>query len=53
MKTGKMNGVYKSPIEVPVPKSSGYPNNVPNTQTVKIRGTGAATKGTKFSGRNG
>jgi hypothetical protein len=24
---------------------NGYPNNVPNTQTQKTRGTGAATKG--------
>jgi hypothetical protein len=28
---------------------NGYPNNVPNTQTVKTRGTGCATKGTKSS----
>ena len=28
---------------------NGYPNNVPNTQTVKTRGTGAATKGTHSS----
>ena len=28
---------------------NGYPNNVPNTQTVKIRGTGAATRGTNSS----
>ena len=28
---------------------NGYPNNVPNTQTVKTRGTGAATKGTNSS----
>jgi|TARA_R110000824_G_C14924895_1_gene648108 hypothetical protein len=48
-KTGKMNGIYKSPMEVPVPKTSGYPNNINNTQTVKTRGTGAATKGTNSS----
>ena len=29
------------------------PNNVPNTQTVKIRGTGAATKGTGASKKMG
>ena len=29
-----------------VPNNCGYPNKVANTQTVKTRGTGAATKGT-------
>jgi len=29
--------------------NNGYPNNVANTQTVKTRGTGAATKGTHSS----
>lgn len=43
---------YKQPKPVPVPKGSGYPNNVANTQTKKIRGTGAATKGTKYSGKS-
>ena len=28
---------------------NGYPNNIPNTQTVKTRGTGAATRGTNSS----
>ena len=51
MKTGKMEGIYKSPVKIPTPKSSGYPNDIKNTQTVKIKGTGAATKGTHFSGR--
>lgn len=38
------------PKKVPlVPNNNGYPNNVPNTQTVKTRGTGAATKGTHSS----
>ena len=32
-----------------VPNNDAYPNNVPNTQTVKTRGTGAATKGTNSS----
>lgn len=32
---------------------SGYPNKVANTQTVKIRGTGAATKGTNASKKMG
>lgn len=40
---------YKQPQKVPVPNTSGYPNNVANTQTKKIRGTGAATKGTGYS----
>ena len=28
---------------------NGYPNNIPSTQTVKTRGTGCATRGTKSS----
>ena len=40
---------HNMPKPVPVPHTSGYPNNVPNTQTVKTRGTGAATKGNKSS----
>lgn len=36
-----------------VPNNNGYPNNVPNTQTVKTRGTGAATKGDKSSKKLG
>jgi hypothetical protein len=44
----------KQPKQVPiVPNNSGYPNNVPNTQTVKTRGTGAATKGTHSSKKLG
>ena len=40
----------KMPTPVPVKDTNnGYPNNVPNTQTVKTRGTGAATKGTNSS----
>tara|TARA_R100000963_G_C4604725_1_gene77195 strand:- start:486 stop:656 length:171 start_codon:yes stop_codon:yes gene_type:complete len=50
-KNGKYNGIYKSPKEVPSPTTSGYPNNIPNTQTVKTRGSGAATKGTNSSTR--
>jgi len=38
---------------VPVPKSSGYPNNIASTKTVKIRGTGAQTKATKCSKKLG
>jgi hypothetical protein len=44
----------KMPIPVPVKDTkNGYPNNVPNTQTVKTRGTGAATKGTNSSKKLG
>jgi hypothetical protein len=44
----------KMPTPVPVKDTkNGYPNNVPNTQTVKTRGTGAATKGRKISGKMG
>jgi hypothetical protein len=44
-------GMKNTPAtQVPiVPNNNGYPNNVPNTQTVKTRGTGAATKGTHSS----
>lgn len=35
--------------DIPVPNIAGYPNKVVNTQTVKTRGTGAATKGTNSS----
>ena len=38
---------------VPIPKSSGYPNNIASTQTVKVRGTGAQTKATKCSKKLG
>lgn len=40
---------YKQTEKTPVPNTAGYPNNVANTQTKKIRGTGAATKGTGYS----
>jgi hypothetical protein len=33
--------------------NNGYPNNIPNTQTQKTRGTGAATKGTGHSKKMG
>lgn len=39
--------------DVPVPNIAGYPNNVPNTQTVQTRGGGAATRGTKSSKKLG
>jgi hypothetical protein len=44
---------YKQPQSVPINGNSGYPNNVANTQTLKIRGTGAATKGTHSSKKMG
>lgn len=34
---------------VPPKLETGYPENVPKTQTKKTKGTGAATKGTKHS----
>jgi len=45
--------MYNQPKPIPVPNTSGYPNNVPNTQTQKTRGTGAATKGTGNSKKMG
>lgn len=44
---------YSGVKSVPVPEGNGYPNDVANTQTVKTRGTGAATKGTKSSAKLG
>ena len=41
--------VLKKPKAVPVPTTSGYPNNIPNTQRKRMKGAGAATKGTGFS----
>ena len=42
-----------TPTPVPIQPCAGYPNNIPNTQTVKTRGTGAATKGTNSSKKLG
>lgn len=47
------SGTTKQPKKVPVPKDNGYPNAVANTQTMKTRGSGAATKGNKSSTRMG
>jgi hypothetical protein len=44
---------YRQPKPVTINGNSGYPNNVANTQTQKIRGTGAATKGTNSSKKMG
>ena len=46
-------GKYSQPKVYPVTPSAGYPNEVPNTQTLKTRGTGAATKGTNSSTKMG
>jgi hypothetical protein len=40
---------YRQPKSVPVPDTAGYPNNVANTQTMRIRGTKLATQGNKFN----
>ena len=45
----KMPKVYTQPDL----GNNGYPNKVANTQTVKTRGTGAATKGTNSSKKLG
>jgi hypothetical protein len=44
---------YRQPQSVPVPNVSGYPNKIASTQTVKTRGTGAATQATKHSTKMG
>lgn len=44
-----MKVMPNQPKKVPVPNTSGYPNNVANTQTKKMKGSGAATRGTGFS----
>ena len=48
------NENYGSPKSYTAPMgNNGYPNKVANTQTVKTRGTGAATKGTHSSKKLG
>ena len=42
---------YQQPKPTPVPDFAGYPDKVANTQTNKMKGSGAATKGTGFSKR--
>jgi hypothetical protein len=44
---------YKQPKSVAVPASSGYPNKVADTQTKKIRGAGAASRGNKYNPKPG
>ncbi len=52
MKTPKVTDVSKV-RSAPNPTTAGYPVDVKNTQTVKTRGTGAATKGIKSSSKLG
>lgn len=40
----------EQPKDVPVPKTAGYPSTGVKTAGIKVRGTGAATKGTKARG---
>ena len=35
------------------PNTAGYPNNIKSTQTIKVRGTRAQTKGDKCSTKLG
>jgi hypothetical protein len=49
MKKQQQN-VYKQPQKTAVPQTSGYPEKGVKTAGVKIRGTGAATKGTMARG---
>lgn len=47
-------GKYKQPeVYTGDEGNNGYPNNVSNTQTVKTRGCGAATKGCNSSTKLG
>jgi len=40
----------KQPQKTPVPQTAGYPEKGVKTTGIKIRGTGAATKGTMARG---
>lgn len=44
---------YEQTKPVPVPNVSGYPNKIANTQTMRVRGCGAATKGCGASKKMG
>jgi hypothetical protein len=48
-------GEYNNRMPKPGPMADccGYPNRTANTQTMKTRGTGAATRGTKSSSKLG
>jgi|TARA_B110000503_G_scaffold100873_1_gene150865 hypothetical protein len=41
---------FKQPKPVPVPHTAGYPQTGIKTSGIKVRGTGAATKGTMARG---
>tara|TARA_R100000995_G_scaffold67946_1_gene36579 strand:- start:361 stop:513 length:153 start_codon:yes stop_codon:yes gene_type:complete len=47
----KEKTVYQQPKNVPVPDFAGYPNNIPSTQTIPMKGKGASTRGNKVSKR--
>jgi len=48
--TPNPTGKYTQPKEYTVENiGNGYPNKIASTQTKKMRGAGAATKGTKYS----
>ena len=44
---------YKQPKPVPIPNTAGYPQTGVKTTGIKIRGTGAATKGKMARGPMG
>lgn len=44
---------YAGVKSVPTPKGNGYPVEIENKKSVAVRGTGAATKGTKASSKMG
>lgn len=52
MKQPKVTDVNKVK-SAPNPTTAGYPVNVKNTQTVKVRGTGAAVRGNKSTSKLG
>ena len=51
--TGKYTQPHNYTAEMGGKENVGYPNNIPSTQTLKTRGTGAATRGTKSSTKMG
>lgn len=44
---------FKQPKSVPAPNIAGYPQTDVKTSGIKVRGTGAAKKGTKARGPMG
>lgn len=44
---------YKGVKSVPTPVGNGYPVKIDTEKTVKVRGTGAATKGTMTTNKLG